>query len=186
MKIQIDNLIPIQQEVNKKVREKLNNDLDSGDFVLAFNVEFFEYINAVGTWKWWKHSHEIKKEVILDELADCFAFFLSIVDYENQMRILNETEYDFISKIETELNNILETLKQYVEKRDDMVKEELLMDFCKYVGTDNESESVPTVERFTIAIFMATVLFNDITWEDMTEAYKRKSKINIQRQVEDY
>ena len=55
-----------------------------------------------------------------------------------------------------------------------------------YVGTDNEVKGVVTVERFAIAIFIATVLFEGITWDEITQAYKEKSAVNIKRQEENY
>ena len=76
MNIKLMDLIAIQQEVNEKVMEKLDTSIMGDQFILAFNVELFEYFNAVGIWKWWKHNHVLDKEKVLDELADCFAFFL--------------------------------------------------------------------------------------------------------------
>ena len=38
MRAIIKNLIPIQQEVNSKVKEKLSEDISSEQFILAFNI----------------------------------------------------------------------------------------------------------------------------------------------------
>jgi hypothetical protein len=49
MKINIEELMNIQREVNAKVREKMDRAVEADEFLLAFNVELFEYFNAVGT-----------------------------------------------------------------------------------------------------------------------------------------
>lgn len=52
MNINIQELIDIQRSVNAKVREKMDRAIEADEFLLAFNVELFEYFNAIGTWKW--------------------------------------------------------------------------------------------------------------------------------------
>jgi hypothetical protein len=54
------------------------------------------------------------------------------------------------------------------------------------VGTDNETKGILTVERFAIAIFIAMLLFDGITWGEITAAYREKSAVNIERQVNGY
>jgi uncharacterized protein YlaN (UPF0358 family) len=49
MKVNIIELMDIQREVNLKVREKAIDPITGNQFLLAFNVELFEYFNAVGT-----------------------------------------------------------------------------------------------------------------------------------------
>jgi len=184
MKIEIQSLMTIQQEVNRKIREKLLKTPEADEMLLAFNTELFEYFNAIGTWKWWKHSHKIDKERILDELADCFAFFLSLVDIENEVSLLQE-KGEVITGVEEEMNEILGSLNKMLRETD-QDRDDIINDLMVYIGSDNEIEPVLTIERFTIAIFIATVLFFDITWEEMTEAYLKKSSVNIQRQEENY
>ena len=184
MEANIRDLIVIQQEVNKKIREKLDNPPEGEDFLLAFNVELFEFLNAVGTWKWWKHNHVINREKILDELADCFAFFLSAIDYENELSLFSGKPA-IIDSIEDEINEVIGHLEKF-KKSSDAQMEDIVNDLILYIGTDNEIEPILTVERFSIAIFIVSILFDDITWEEISNAYKEKSKINIQRQVENY
>lgn len=184
MKINIEELMNIQREVNAKVREKMDRAVEADEFLLAFNVELFEYFNAVGTWKWWKHSHEIKREKVLDELADCFAFFLSAIDIENEVSLLRD-EKEVISDIEEDLNEIFQALTNNFRETD-LDRDLVINDLILYVGTDNEIQGILTIERFAIAIFIATLLFDGITWDEITEAYKVKSNVNIQRQVENY
>jgi len=184
MKINIQELMDIQREVNAKVREKMERAIEADEFLLAFNVELFEYFNAIGTWKWWKHSHEINREKVLDELADCFAFFLSAIDVENEVSLLRD-EKEVIPDIEADLNEIFEALTANFRETD-LDRNLVINDLILYVGTDNEIQGILTIERFAIAIFIATLLFDGITWDEITEAYKVKSNVNIQRQVENY
>ena len=184
MNINIVDLLPIQQKVNSVVSEKLETDLTSQNYILAFNIELFEYFNAIGVWKWWKHNHVIEKEKVLDELADCFAFFLSAVIYQDQNAMFENK--DLVSpKVEKELNDIFVNIEKY-RKESDMTDHEVIDDLITYVGTDNEDKGVVSVERFAIAIFIATILFEKITWEEITEAYRKKSNVNIKRQRENY
>lgn len=184
MKANIIELIKIQQEVNKKVNEKLQEAPEGDDYLLAFNTELFEYFNTIGTWKWWKHNHEINRENVLDELADCFAFFLSVIDYENELALFSGRE-DFLENVQDDINSLLGTLTAHQEEHKYEVYE-IINDLIKYIGTDNEIEPIITVQRFAIAIFISMLLFEGITWEEITDAYRKKSKVNIQRQVENY
>ena len=184
MRAEIQSLIKIQQEVNKKVNEKLEKTPEGDDYLLAFNTELFEYFNAVGTWKWWKHNHSLNREKILDELADCFAFFLSVIDYENELALFADRD-GFLDDVEEDMNEILSTLIEHQEKHD-YDRDEIINDLIKYIGTDNEIEAIPTIERFSIAIFITFLLFDGITWDEITKAYREKSKINIERQVQNY
>jgi dimeric dUTPase (all-alpha-NTP-PPase superfamily) len=184
MKVNLFELVTIQEAVNEKIREKLTRKIEVEEFILAFNVELFEYFNAIGTWKWWKHSHEVKREKVLDELADCFAFFLSAIVLKNDSAI-EEGKPSIINGLETELNNILEILTQNLtdETKDPKT---IVNDLILYVGSDNEFQPTLTVERFGISIFLATLLFPGITWDEITAAYKKKSQVNIDRQVQGY
>lgn len=183
MRANIVDLIKIQREVNEKVKEKLETGISGDQFILAFNIELFEFFNEVGTWKWWKHSHEPKKEKVLDELADCFAFFLSAIDLESDYAIL-EGEDNFIQKTEEEINIILEKLNSFKVEMNDNI--EAINELIVYVGTDNEISGILTIERFAIAVFIATLLYPDIIWDELADAYRKKSKVNIERQEEGY
>ena len=172
MEIKLTHLLDLQKEVNAKVREKMDRDVFVEEFILAFNVEYFEFMNEIGVWKWWKHSHKIDRERILDELADLYAFFLSI---------LLASKHIEIEEIEEELTRISNEV--YATKDQPYAIENLIL----IVGTDNESDTpVRTVNRFGIAIGIARLLFDGITYEEITEAYEKKSQVNIDRQNENY
>lgn len=184
MQIEIQSLITVQKEVNRKIREKLSRPPEADEMLLAFNTELFEYFNAIGTWKWWKHSHKVDRERVLDELADCFAFFFSLIDIENEVALLQDKP-EIIADVEIEMNEILEKLENML-KETDQDREDIINDLMVYIGSDNEMDPVLTIERMTIAIFISTVLFHDATWEELTDAYLKKSEVNIKRQEENY
>ncbi|RLI51915.1 hypothetical protein DRO61_01150 [Candidatus Bathyarchaeota archaeon] len=183
MNINILELMDIQRDVNKKVMEKIKAPITGDQFILAFNIELFEYFNAVGTWKWWKHNHEIKREEVLDELADCFAFFLSAIDLESELAKKEGIE-DFIEQVEFQINEFVLSLEEYEANVENI--QQVITELITYIGTDNEVKGITTVERFAIAVFIATVLFPEITWDEITDAYKKKSKVNKERQEEGY
>lgn len=185
MEINIRELIPIQEEVDQIVVERLGREPSAEERILAFNVELFEYFNAVGTWKWWKKNHSLNKSKILDELADCFAFFLSLVAYTNKYDLLVVEEgINIIEAFETDLNSIYLSLDQGYSDRDSI---EVINNFIMLIGVDNESGKViGTVHRFSIAILITKLLFKGITWEEIINAYKEKSRINIERQNKNY
>ena len=192
MEIKLKHLLDLQKKVNDKVLEKMDRDIFVEEFILAFNVEYFEFMNEIGVWKWWKHSHEINRERILDELADLYAFFLSILitskdnllkEFENKYITLEEfEERDIkIEEIEEELTRI--SSEVYATKDQPYAIENLML----VIGTDNESDTpVRTVNRFGVAIGIARILFDGITYEEITEAYEKKSQVNIDRQNENY
>lgn len=60
------------------------------------------------------------------------------------------------------MNEILQTLQKMLSETD-QDREDIINDLMVYIGSDNEMEPVLTIERMTIAIFIATVLFYDIT-----------------------
>jgi hypothetical protein len=49
MKINLMSLLSTQSEVNEVVVDRLGRTPNVEEFIIAFNVEVFEYFNAVGT-----------------------------------------------------------------------------------------------------------------------------------------
>ena len=80
MKINLRELVDIQKKVDERIKENWNRPVDAEGLILAFNVELFEYFNAIGIWKWWKNNHKIDRFRILDELSDLFAFYISLMN----------------------------------------------------------------------------------------------------------
>jgi len=152
MKINLIELMPIQQEVNDVVIKRLGRKVSIDEYILAFNVELFEYFNAIGTWKWWKQSHKQDREKILDELADCFAFFLSVLLRSDE--VMEERGKNKMSKTaEREVEDTLNLLFKRPRKRQHRYNK-LINSWITMIACDHETEdNVFTTQRFSVAIF---------------------------------
>lgn len=176
------SLLPIQDEVNSEIAKKLDNQPSWREYILAYNCELYEALNAIGTWKWWKHSHVIEKDRVLDEVADCFAFILSA----------------FLSlEPETRLNLMINFASRYVDFRHQFLDDykdnldQLVRDLIVFVGTASElqgDEHLTSLDSFALLLIITEIALRDenIDWDDFIYYYKRKSKINIKRQKENY
>ena len=166
MKVDFKSLEPIQKEVNETVLERLKV-MGKGmpsqmDYLVAMHVEFFEFINAVGTFKFWKHSHNPDKVRVLDELADIIAFFLSIGKVDDSVDpVIEETE---------------EELKDYSTLS-------IIQSVSAAIQTGEETASDLILMGIAVEIARREV---GATWEEIVEAYKKKSEENIKRQKEGY
>jgi hypothetical protein len=119
-------------------------------------------------------------------LADCFAFFLSAIDLQNKANLLKYNK-EIISVVE---KNIQEMLEGIIADEDayGITPSEKVNTMIILIGTDNEmaENTIDTVGRFTLALYLATLIFEGITWEEITDAYKAKSQENINRQNRGY
>lgn len=171
------NLITIQQQVNNKVNEKLEKSITWQEYVTAYNVELYELINAIGIWKWWKQHNQPNKEDVLDELADCFAFILSAMSVTGDENRVHEICNAFASRYWE--------IKLSIQMGD---KEADVKQICYLIGSASElhdTEHLNTLDSFVLAILMVERLF-DTDWDDFIYYYKKKSKVNIKRQEENY
>lgn len=135
--------------------------------VTALSEEFHEWYNAIGFFKIWKkHKTPIEKQ--LDELADCLAFALSL---------LNDDRKQFeLSRCNIVLNRNTE---QHIRlMRNEIEHGEL---FSKRVHNTVYKQSV----GFSIELILNIAMIY-YSFEDLFEAYKKKSLVNIQRQKEGY
>lgn len=176
------SLLPIQDEVNQEISKKLDNQPSWRQYILAYNCELYEALNAIGTWKWWKHSHVVEKDRVLDEVADCFAFILSA----------------FLSlEPETRLHLMINFASRYVDFRHQFLNDykdnldQLAQDLTIFVGTASElqgDEHLTSLDSFALLLIITEIALRDenIDWDDFIYYYKRKSKINIKRQKENY
>lgn len=152
----------IQHEVDSQMevwdREKI---------ITALSEEFHEWYNAIGFFKIWK-KHKTPVEKQLDELADCLAFALSL---------LNDDEKHFeIDRCKTVLDRNNE---QHIKlMRNEIEHGEL---FSKRVHNTVYKQSV----GFSIELILNIAMIY-YSFEDLFEAYKKKSLVNIQRQKEGY
>ena len=176
------SLLSIQDEVNTEIGKKLENQPSWREYILAYNCELYEALNAIGTWKWWKHSHVIEKDRVLDEVADCFAFILSA----------------FLSlEPETRLNLMINFASRYVDFRHQFFDDykdnldQLVRDLIVFIGTASElqgDEHLTSLDSFALLLIIAEIALRDenVDWDDFIYYYKRKSKVNIKRQKENY
>ena len=176
------SLLSIQDEVNTEIGKKLENQPSWREYILAYNCELYEALNAIGTWKWWKHSHVIEKDRVLDEVADCFAFILSA----------------FLSlEPETRLNLMINFASRYVDFRHQFFDDykdnldQLVRDLIVFIGTASElqgDEHLTSLDSFALLLIITEIALRDesVDWDDFIYYYKRKSKVNIKRQKENY
>lgn len=135
--------------------------------ITALSEEFHEWYNAIGFFKIWKkHKTPIEKQ--LDELADCLAFALSL---------LNDDEKHFeIDRCKIVLNRNTE---QHIRlMRNEIEHGEL---FSKRVHNTVYKQSV----GFSIELILNIAMIY-YSFDELFEAYKKKSLVNIQRQKEGY
>jgi dimeric dUTPase (all-alpha-NTP-PPase superfamily) len=166
MKWNYDKIITTQAKVNEKVNQKLKNPPSAIDYVLAMHVEVFEFINACGFWKWWKHSHTPNKEKILDELADVMAFFFSYV-----LTLPEETQASLPGAME----EIYEELVDYQAKT--------LLEYITISIHEGREQNAVTL-MIQCVIIAGQVI--QATWKEIEDAFFIKSEINIQRQTDNY
>lgn len=161
----LDELLKTQMAVRDEVMKKLKTAPTKEDHTLAMHVEVFELFNEIGVWKWWKKSHVPKKERILDELADVIAFFLSYMlllepQKQAQMAIWMDDNFE----------NFM----------DDNI------DVIKYVSESiTDGVALPPMVLM-LAALAATIKTLKCEWTEIIYAYNEKSKVNIERQKNNY
>lgn len=166
MKTNFLDLLKTQREVNEVVNERLKESEialpEVADYLVAMHVEFFEFINEIGIWKWWKQSHKMNKERILDELADIMAFFLSIVDKDVNTQFIMD---DIFQEAQEEMKDFQTT--QIIQSIS--------------VGIEYGETDLECLILMGLALEIARRVA-DATWEEIKDAYlKNQKKISIDR-----
>ena len=152
----------IQHEVDKHMevweREKI---------VTALSEEFHEWYNSIGFFKIWKkHKTPIEKQ--LDELADCLAFALSLLN--DDCKVFRSDRWAVVLNRNNE---------QHIKlMRNEIEHGEL---FSKRVHNTVYKQSV----EFSIELILNIAMIY-YSFDELFEAYKKKSLVNIQRQKEGY
>ena len=161
----LDELLKTQMAVRDEVMKKLKNAPSKEDHTMAMHVEVFELFNVIGTWKWWKHSHIPNKERILDELADVIAFFLSY------MLLLESTKQ---AQVAIWMDDNFEN---FMDENIDVIK---------YVSESiTDGVALPPMVLM-LASLAATIKTLKCEWTEIIYAYNEKSKVNIERQKNNY
>lgn len=135
--------------------------------VTALSEEFHEWYNSIGFFKVWK-KHKTPVEKQLDELADCLAFALSLLN--------NEKKTFELDRCNIVLNR--NTERHIRLMRNEIEHGEL---FSKRVHNTVYKQSVGFAIELILNIAMIYYSF-----DELFEAYKKKSLVNIQRQKEGY
>lgn len=160
-----DELIKLQ-ELQREVDSHMET-WQREKIITALSEEFHEWYNAIGFFKIWKkHKTSIEKQ--LDELADCLAFALSLLNDDD--RIFRFTRCEFVMNRNNEQH--IKLMKNEIEHG------EL---FSKRVHNTVYKQSI----EFSIELILNIAMIY-YSFEDLFEAYKKKSLVNIQRQKEGY
>jgi dimeric dUTPase (all-alpha-NTP-PPase superfamily) len=161
----LEELLKTQAEVRDEVMKKLKTPPTKEDHTLAMHIELFELFNEIGTWKWWKHSHIVKKDRVLDELADVMAFFLSymlLLEPTKQAQVALWMDDNFDEFMDPEV------------------------DVIRFVSENiTAGEQMPPMVLM-LAALAATIKTLNCEWTEIVYAYNEKSKVNIQRQRNNY
>ena len=161
----LDELLKTQAEVRDEVMKKLKTPPTKDDHTLAMHIELFELFNEIGTWKWWKHSHTPKKERVLDELADVIAFFLSY------MLLLEPTKQ---AQVAIWMDDNFE---QFMDPEVDVIR---------FVSENITSGQQMPPMLLMLTALAATIKTLNCEWTEIVYAYNQKSKVNIERQRNNY
>lgn len=160
----IEKAFETQLKTDEAVAAKLTTSLDDWkplqDRKFAFRVEVMELANEIGFFKYWKHSHKAKKARILDELADCIAFALSVGITQGYSTLIKEVEpfgmwEDF-----------------YMDDLFDMLMDIDLSNMGKF--------------QLAFSLLLGIGLKVGATEDEILEAYYKKSEENLKRQEEGY
>jgi len=161
----LEELLKTQAEVRDEVMKKLKTAPTKEDHTLAMHIELFELFNEIGTWKWWKHSHIVKKDRVLDELADVMAFFLSymlLLEPAKQAQVALWMDDNFDEFMDSEV------------------------DVIRFVSENiTNGEQMPPMVLM-LAALAATIKTLNCEWTEIIYAYNEKSKVNIERQRNNY
>jgi len=162
-----------QEKLDKHILEQENwfitNIHDKKDLFektkLALLVELGEFANTTRCFKHWSKKEKMADDVILDELADVWHFFLSLGNQMNfRVTIYGDYGYEF--------NNMTEALNEAFEWVAFLDFKEVTQNKMWYSGIRNT--------------LYAIAWFYQFTSEDVEEAYFKKHKINYERQANGY
>lgn len=167
------NLIEMQKkqkELDERIIRDKNIVLSSGELLLntcvALDVELAEMMNDHQGFKIWKENNE-PKDGLLEEIADCMSFFLSIA---NQLDIDLEHWFEHVELLINwnDCNFKYITIKRHLANAifsDEFSKESFKMAFYEFV-------------------YLAEECFGFT--DKVEEAYYKKNEINHERQNNNY
>ncbi len=173
----------LQKEVNDVISEKQARQPQVDDYLMAYNCELYEALNEMKVWKWWKHSYELDRENILDEVADCFAFILCYF-----LVIPEEERHNAIESFSKRFFNLREQLKTN-QTEENLTDDDMVVSLIRIIGSASElqgEDHVSTLDSFVLLLIITEYLLDDINWDVFEEYYNKKSGVNVDRQKQNY
>lgn len=166
-KFELHKTLTELQELQRKVDSHMKI-WDRKHIETALCEEFHEWYNAIGLFKDWK-LNKTPKEKQLDELADCLAFTLSLLNDDRHVYSIERCRF------------ILKRISNKDHKKAMINEIETGYLFNKRVGN---TVYMQTSEFALELILDIAMLYYSL--DELFEAYKKKSMVNIQRQKEGY
>jgi dimeric dUTPase (all-alpha-NTP-PPase superfamily) len=127
--------------------------------VFAFKVELAEFSNETGWFKYWKQSHVMNREKVLEEFADCIHFMVAIGLHRKYNRFVPALVW-----------------KPWVEKSDDFLYTAIM--------ENGIGSSGHWMRCFEMLIAIGIKL--GFTLDEIELAYLLKNQKNIERQTQKY
>ena len=155
----IKELIKTQQKLDAAMFEKAGiTKYPSDDMLLAYKVEVGEALNAWSGFKYWKDNKSFNRDAILEELADCLHFALSLEGYYDEFYDYRYKEYEGREPWE------------YLQRRMGMGR----------VGVNYYAENCFKNDEY-VGNTIALALSMGFTREELVDAYYKKNKKNYER-----
>jgi dimeric dUTPase (all-alpha-NTP-PPase superfamily) len=127
--------------------------------IFAFKVELAEFSNETAWFKYWKQSHVMDRDKVLEELADCIHFLLAIGIYRKYRQFVPELEW------ERHMIHDEGSMYHYIMEND--------------IGSSGQWKTA-----FEMLIAIGRKL--NYTLEEIELAYYLKNQENIERQMRNY
>lgn len=160
--IDLKELFAVQKEVDKKIRDTqgIADDVNTTDLkIIAFKVEFGEFLNENKFFKYWKVKREPEIIFLKEEFADCVAFMLALAlerkwdKFIHALDVLDAESKTMAARSIDIFHNPLDSAGKWLLCMSD------LLQLAEEMG---------------------------ISEEDINNEYRYKSKVNLSRQEEGY
>lgn len=146
-----------QAELDKVICKKANIKKPKlKDLQLALMIELGEMLNEEGSFKYWKTSHKVKKDKLIDEWADTMHFALSIMNNTGGFTKEDAKMWKELADIFSQHNTIAKLYKSIIRE-------------------------ITISSNFIIAYLLAMGTILGFTEEELEQAYYTKREINFKR-----
>lgn len=160
MEVRLSELFKLQKPVSASADQ----------LIVGFNIKTFNFLDILGYWRWDIKEFSVKRNELIDSLVDVLDIFTKLLlntQYSNPVK-------DVLNGYEEEIVNTFEGLKK-VQKEAPIEQFDLIKNWTVLIGTDNETgNTITTMQRMTIILFISETLFWDLEWEEIIYAYKNK------------